>query len=143
RSASQEISVTRFETEYKPNTLFIYGEGTEAGGDPSGATPMRAHTDQDGNYTGVFDVYTTLTPGGTFYLRDRAVATSRLYGGADGTLEPCATTGIATPETGGQYRVTVDLNNNTYAFLHIDRWSLVGDAVEGGWGGDVPLAYKG
>src|SRR5690606_18853794 len=25
----------------------------------------------------------------------------------------------------------------------IDRWSLVGDAVEGGWGGDVPLDYVG
>jgi starch-binding outer membrane protein SusE/F len=56
-------------------------------------------------------------------------------------LQSCGTA-ITAPET-GQYRVTVNLNNNTYSLLKIDRWSLVGDAVEGGWGGDVPLTYQG
>src|SRR5690606_35939631 len=43
----------------------------------------------------------------------------------------------------GIYRAQVDLNTNSYTLTAIDRWSLVGDAVEGGWGGDVPLDYVG
>lgn len=139
--ASQNISVTRFETEYVPETLFIYGSGAEAGDNAANATPLRERLDADGNTTGVFDVYTTLTAGGTYYFRDQANTQSRRYGGADGILEGCGPA-ITAPES-GQYRVTVDLINNTYELLHIDRWSLVGDAVEGGWGGDVPLTYKG
>ena len=139
--ATQPVSITRFDTDYVPATLFIYGTGAEAGEDVASATPMRALTDGDGNPTGVFEVYTTLTAGGTYQFRDQANLQSRVYGGAEGELEGCGPA-ITTPET-GQYRVTVDLNDNTYELLHIDRWSLVGDAVEGGWGGDVPLTYKG
>lgn len=139
--ATQEVSVTRFETDRIPTTLFIYGSGSEAGEDASNATAMRSVVDADGNPTGVFDVYTTLTSGGTYYFRDQANTQSRLYGGADGVLAGCGPA-ITAPET-AQYKVTVDLNKNTYELLKIDRWSLVGDAVEGGWGGDVPLTYKG
>ena len=49
---------------------------------------------------------------------------------------------ISVTET-GVYRVTVNLNDNTFQTFKVDRWSLVGDAVEGGWGGDVPLTYQG
>lgn len=140
-AARQPVSVKRFETERMPSTLYIYGTGAEAGEDPSNATPMRAMADAEGNPTGVFEAYTTLTSGGTYSFRDQANTNSRLYGGADGTVTGCGPA-IAAPET-GQYRVTVDLVNNTYELLKIDRWSLVGDAVEGGWGGDVPLTYKG
>lgn len=139
--ATRPVSVTRFETEYMPASLFIHGSGTEAGEDAANATAMRAIPDAEGNPSGVFDVYTTLTQGGTYYFRDQANATSRLYGGTDGALEGCGPA-ITAPET-AQYRVTVNLNDNTYSLLKIDRWSLVGDAVEGGWGGDVPLEYKG
>lgn len=140
-SARRKLTITRFETEYVPETLFIYGSGTEAGEDISNATAMRSIPDAEGNPSGVFDVYTTLTAGGTYYFRDQASVTARQYGGTEGALEGCGAA-IAAPET-AQYRVTVDLNNNTYTLLKIDRWSLVGDAVEGGWGGDVPLEYKG
>ncbi len=140
-TASHSLSVTRFETEHSPESLFIYGSATEAGDAVDNATPMRSIPDAEGEASGVFDVYTTLTAGATYSFRDRPNAVSRGYGGADGTLEPCGPA-IAAPET-GQYRVTVDLTNNTYTLLKIDRWSLVGDAVEGGWGGDVPLSYQG
>jgi hypothetical protein len=137
----KNVSVTRFETEYHPSTLFIYGSGAESGEDPTNATPMRAILDAEQNSTGVFEVYTTLTEGGTYYFRDKATTQSRKYGGSEGALEGCGPA-ITAPET-GQYRVRVDLNENTYELFKIERWSLVGDAVEGGWGGDVPLAYKG
>ena len=140
-SATQRVSIKRFDTDRIPTTLFISGSGSEAGEDASNATPMRALLDAEGAPTGVFDVYTTLTAGGSYSFRDQATTQSRLYGGADGTLQGCGAA-IAAPET-AQYRVTVDLNNNTYELLKIDRWSIVGGAVEGGWGADVPLAYKG
>lgn len=139
--ATQNVTFTRFETDYMPSTLYITGAATEAGANPENATLMRAQKNSEGALTHVFDVYTTLTEGETFQFRDQANTRSRLYGGSEGELEGCGAA-IAAPET-GQYRITVDLNTNTYELLKIDRWSLVGDAVAGGWGGDVPLAYKG
>lgn len=139
--SKQTITFTRFETEYMPETLFITGEATEAGDDVTGATPMRGRKNTMGEPSHIFEVYTTLTEGKTYHFRDQAIATSRVYGGNGGVLEGCGPA-IAAPET-GQYRVTVNLNTNAYTLLHIDRWSMVGDAVEGGWGGDVPLAYQG
>jgi hypothetical protein len=139
--SKQNISVTRFETDHIPSTLYLYGSGTESGEDAANASPMRPVLDNEGNPTGIFEVYTSLTAGGTYSFRDQATTQSRPYGGADGVLEGCGPA-IAAPET-GQYRVTVNLTENTYELLKIDRWSLVGDAVEGGWGGDVPLTYKG
>lgn len=133
--AEQNISLTRFETERMPSTLFITGSGTERGADPAQAIEMYA---KDVN---VFEVYTKLTQGQTYQFRDQAAATSKVYGGNAGTLAGCGPA-IAVDET-AVYRVTVDLDADTYSVLKIDRWSLVGDAVEGGWGGDVPLAYQG
>ena len=139
--ASQAISFTRFETDYMPSTLFLTGTATEKGADVTQAIAMRAKVDSDEEPTNVFDVYTTLTEGATYQFRDQGIEQSRVYGGNDGTLQGCGPA-ITAPAT-GQYRITVDLNDNTYELLKIDKWSLVGDAVEGGWGGDVPLTYQG
>lgn len=140
-SASSPITVTRFADERIPDTMFITGAATEAGNDPANATPMRARKNADGQNTGIFDVYTTLTEGATFQFRDRPAANSKIYGGSEGSLEGCGAA-IAAPET-SQYRVTVDLNSNSYNLWKVETWSVVGDPFEGGWGGDVPLDYKG
>lgn len=140
-TAKQAFSITRFQNEYMPETMFISGSATEAGEDITEATKMRTHKDADGNVTNIFDVYTTLTAGKTYFFRDENNTTSKIFGGEEGALAGCGAA-ITAPET-GVYRVTVDLNSNTYSLLKIDRWSLVGDAVEGGWGGDVPLTYAG
>lgn len=139
---SQNITITRFATEYEPATLYITGSGTEAGSDANNATLMRAQKDAEGNITQIFDVYTTLTAGGTYSFRHDASAISKSYGGNNGNLQNCGGPAITVTET-AQYRVTVNLTDHTYELLKIEKWSLVGDAVEGGWGGDVPLAYKG
>lgn len=139
--ASQNISFTRFETERMPATMFITGSATEKGADPTQAIEMRALVDEDGEQTNVFDVYTKLTADATYQFRDQANTTSKIFGGNAGTLAGCGPA-ITVSET-AVYRITVNLNDNTYQTLKIDRWSLVGDAVEGGWGGDVPLAYQG
>lgn len=139
---TQNISVTRFATEYFPEALFITGTGTEAGSDAANATKMRARTNADGDITNIFDVYTTLNKSGTFEFRDQADSYSKIWGGAaDKKLDDCGS--AIQPSGTGPTRIVVNLNNNTYDTLRITKWSLVGDAVEGGWGGDVPLAYKG
>lgn len=141
-TSSEPISVTRFETEYEPTTLYITGSGTEAGADPADATLMRTLRDGDGNSTNIFDVYLTLTAGGTYSFRHEAALVTKSMGGSNGNLETCGGPAIAVAES-GTYRVTANLNNNTYQLWKVDKWSLVGGPVEGGWGGDVPLAYKG
>jgi len=139
--ASQNISFTRFVTERVPETLFITGAATEAGADVTQATAMRALLDADGNATQAFEVYITLTSGSTYTFRDRANVISKIFGGKDKHLEECGAA-IVAPET-GIYRVTVDLNTHTYDLLKIDRWSLVGDVIDGSWNGDVALTYQG
>lgn len=138
---SNAITIKRFANDPVVEQMFITGGATEAGTNVENATPMRALKNADGELTGVFDVYTRLTSGQTYSFRDKALETSRVYGGSNGTLTPCGAA-ITAPED-GVYRVRIDLNDNTYDLWLVDRWSLVGDAVEGGWGGDVPLAYKG
>lgn len=140
-TVKQAFSITRFQNEYVPETMFITGGATEAGEEVAAATKMRAHKNANGINTNIFDVYTTLTAGKSYFFRNENNTLSKMYGGNEGTLQGCGAA-ITAPET-GQYRVTVNLNNNTYSLLKIDRWSLVGDAVEGGWGGDVPLTYQG
>jgi len=137
---TRDITIKRFETEYVPTTLFLTGEATEAGTDVTKAIPFRALVDADSKQTGVFELYTHLNKGAKFMFRDQADALSRKMGGADGKLT-CGTDLTATDSA--EYRITVDVVNNTYDLMKIDRWSLVGDAVEGGWGGDVPLTYVG
>jgi starch-binding outer membrane protein SusE/F len=138
--ATQNVNITRFATEGIPLALYITGAATEAGANVASAVVMRGQKDASGKLTGVFDVYTTLTKGATYAFRDEAKAESRLIGGSEGKLK-CGEM-ITAAET-AQYRVTVDVNKNTYSLLKIEKWSLVGDAIEGGWGGDVPIAYKG
>ena len=63
------------------------------------------------------------------------------FGGSDGTIEAFGDAIVA--ENSGVYRITVNLDNNTYQLLQIDFWSMVGTPINGGWGGDEPLDYKG
>ncbi|MCH7408812.1 hypothetical protein MM239_05350 [Belliella sp. DSM 111904] len=139
--ARQSLSVRPFSANYQPSTMFVSGEGSEKGGSPTDAIAMRSVTKSDGTATGVFEAYLTLHAGQEVFFRDRAIIGSRKFGGDDGVLEACGA-GLEVEET-AQYRVQVDLTKNTYTLTKIERWSLVGDAVEGGWGGDVPLAYQG
>jgi hypothetical protein len=140
--ATLEISVTRFETEYEPTTLYITGSGTEAGSDPADATLMRTQKDGDGNPTQIYDTYINLTAGAAYSFRHGATAVTKKIGGAEGNLETCGGPEIMVAES-GVYRVTANLNDNSYQLWKVDKWSLVGGPVEGGWGGDVALAYKG
>jgi len=139
--ASQNVTIKRFESEAFPTQLFVAGTATEKGADLSQAIAMKALTDAEGNLTNVYELYTGLTSGGTLMFYSAQSAQGMTYGGASGQL---AKNGAAITAPGaGQYRITVDFNTNTYTFLKIDKWSVVGDNITGGWGGDAPLQYKG
>ncbi|MFC4872686.1 SusE domain-containing protein [Negadavirga shengliensis] len=137
----QAVSITPYSTEYIPSSLFVSGSATETGPATGDAIAMNERVKADGSRTGIYEAYTALKGGETLYFRDKAEVGSRKFGGNQGILEACGEA-ITAPES-GEYRVIVNLNDNTYEFTKIDRWSLVGDAVEGGWGGDVPLTYQG
>ncbi|WP_066834080.1 hypothetical protein [Rufibacter ruber] len=139
-SSAKLVSVKRFKNETA--TLYISGSATEKGTDVGQAIMMRPRKDSDGKPTNVFDVYTKLTAGGTFQFYSQPNVNSIVFG-ADGNGKiKKKGTAIAAPGA-GTYRITVDLNNNTYSFLKIDKWSVVGGAFASGWGGDEPLQYQG
>lgn len=135
------ITITPYASEYQPQSLFIAGSATENGAEVGQALAMKQLMKADGTATGIYELYTSLTNDGTFHFRDKAAVGARQIGGEGGNLIPCGV-GMSVPEA-GVYRVRVDLHTNSYELAALDRWSLVGDAVEGGWGGDVPLDYVG
>ncbi len=136
-----EIAVTRFKTEYKPQQLFLTGAGTEAGTELASAIPFRALKDADGNHTYRFEAYTHLEAGENFRIYSSRQMPAHVYGGSDGQLvkngEPL------TVSESGEYRLTVDLEAQTYELLKINKLSIVGDVIPNGWGGDEPLEYQG
>ncbi|WP_224997142.1 SusE domain-containing protein [Cesiribacter sp. SM1] len=138
---SQPIAITRFLTESAPLTLYISGAATEKGADVTQAIAMKAFKDADGNPANIFEIYTSLKAGEGFKFYSQPAAQSMVYGGANGQLVKNGEAITATEA--GQYRITVNFENNTYNLLKIDKWSVVGDIIEGGWGGDAPLQYKG
>ncbi|RNI26757.1 SusE domain-containing protein [Rufibacter latericius] len=139
-STGKLVSVKRFQNE--TTSLYLSGSATEKGTDVSQAIMMRALKDSDGKPTNVFEAYTRLTAGGTFLFYSQPNANSIVFGAAgNGTLRKKGTP-IPAPGS-GTYRITADMNNNTYSFVKIDKWSVVGGAFASGWGGDEPLDYQG
>lgn len=139
--AERAIVLKRFATEAIPLSLYLTGSATEAGESAANAISMRALKDADGNPANVFEVYTSFTSSGTYRFLVQPSQQSVAYGGSGGALTK-AGSAISSPGE-GTWRITVDFNTNTYSLLKIDKWSLVGNGVPGGWGGDVPLAYIG
>ncbi|SFU41918.1 SusE outer membrane protein [Pustulibacterium marinum] len=139
--AARSIHFTRFETEYVPVQLFVSGAATEAGTDLSNAVAMRHLLDGDQNNTFVFETYTSLEAGMPFQFYSKRELPAHIYGGGENTLIKGGD--ALTVEESGVYRITVDLMNNTYSLLMINNWSIVGEPIPNGWGGDAPLTYIG
>ncbi|TVQ08512.1 MAG: hypothetical protein EA361_16525 [Bacteroidetes bacterium] len=139
--STRNITFSRFEDETLPVALYLSGSATEAGTTAADAISLRALMNAEGDLTNVFEIYTSFEAAGTFTLLTNPSEQAVSYGGADGSLVKSGAP-IESPGE-GTYRLTADFNNNTYEFLEIDRWSLVGNGVPGGWGGDNPLEYIG
>ena len=139
--SSGDLSVTRFVHEIIPTSLYVSGEATETGTDLSKAIPMRRLKDANGKGLNRYEAYTHLDKGKTFKFFSATSLPAHQYGGSDGNLVKSGTA-IVAPDSAA-YRISVDLDNNTYSLLKIDKWSVVGGIINGGWGGDEPLQYQG
>ncbi len=136
-----DLKVTRFVKEILPQTLFISGTATENNNNLSEAITLRRLTDANGIKSNIYEVYTSLIAGKTYKFYSERSLPALQYGGNNGNLEPFGDGIVA--ENSGQFRVKVNLDNNTYELLQINFWSMVGTPINGGWGGDEPLEYQG
>jgi hypothetical protein len=139
--ATQPVSFVRFETETLPTSLFISGSATENNNVLENAIRMKRMTNEQGELSGVFEVYSSLNEGASFKFYSNASVQSQQFGGSNGVLERFGSE-IEVQES-GTYRIKADLENDTYELLKIENWSIVGDVIPVGWGGDFPLTYEG
>ena len=127
-----------FKTAALPDAIYALGDGTEAGWDNTKAIKI-SQTATPGIYEGIL----VLTPAKSMKFiqtlgawqpqwgqatgQDTGVLGANLGGGSD----PDA---ITTPETGGNYKVTVDLGAMTYKVVaaYPSALFMIGDGV-GGW----------
>ena len=139
--SSQTITVKRFEDEIVPNRLFISGEATEDNGVLADAIQLKRLNDPDGNVSNIHEIFTSLKAGQSYQFFSENTLPSLHYGGENGTLEKSGQDIIADED--GQYRIKVNLDNNTYELFKINFFSMIGSPVSGGWNGDESLNYQG
>ncbi|MDW5288907.1 SusE domain-containing protein [Formosa sp. PL04] len=135
------LIVKRFENEIIPTQLFLSGTATENGNDISNAIPLRRLNNSEGNPSNNYEMYTSLTAGNTFMFYSEQSLPAHKYGGAEDVLVKNGNPISVTED--GQYRISVDLDNNTYSLLKINTWNVKGSPIIGGWDSDEPLAYIG
>ncbi|PXY45163.1 SusE domain-containing protein [Flavobacterium hydrophilum] len=140
--AENEISFKRFPTELIPKKLYISGTATENNNVLSNAIEMQRLKNSGGALSNIHEIYTSLTAGNTYKFYSEKALPCHQYGGSDNNKLVKSGNPITVKES-GQYRISVNLDNNTYNLLKIDKWSVVGDPISGGWGGDQPLTYQG
>jgi hypothetical protein len=135
------VSFSRFEMEAIPTLLYVTGTATESGSDVEEAIAMRSITDADGAPTNIFELYTSLSSNGSFRFVGQPSEGAINYGGSQGELVKNGDD--ITVDEESVYRITVDFDENTYTILKVDKWSVVGNLIPGGWDGDEPLEYQG
>ncbi|GGD09004.1 SusE domain-containing protein [Hyunsoonleella pacifica] len=135
------LNITRFESEALPQSLYISGTATENNNDLSQAIALRRLTDSNGALSNIYEVYTSLVAGESYKFYSERSLPALEFGGSDGNIVSFGDAIVANDS--GQFRIRVDLDNNTYELFQINFWSMVGTPINGGWGGDEPLAYQG
>ena len=101
-----------------PASVFITGEGSESGTDLSKAGDMKQLSD------GIFEIYTQLTAGKTYYFTDAKVGTPRtFYSNSTGTLleGTALIPAISTVATTGVYRIDLDFSIGAATMTHITK----------------------
>jgi hypothetical protein len=135
------LSVTRFITEYIPAQLFLSGTATEQGADLAAAISFKRLNNSEGVASNKYELYTSLSAGNSFQLYSEQSLPAHRYGGSEGNLQKNGSP--MTVEEDGAYRISVDLDTNTYTIFKIEKWSVVGSPIINNWGGDEPLTYIG
>lgn len=137
----QEVTFKRFESMYKPEQWFISGAATENGTELTMATALRALKNAEGAMTYQFEGYTHLEAGQGFKIFSKNEMPAHVYGGSEGVLVKNGPA-ISVAES-GEYKLTVNLEEQTYSLMKINKLSIVGNIIPGGWGGDEALEYVG
>ena len=140
--ATNEITLNRFENEIIPERLFLSGTAAENNNNLAEAISLRRLNNAEGNPSNIYEIYTSLTAGNSFKLYSEQSLPALVYGGTDDGQIVKSGSALSVPQD-GQYRIKVDLDNNTYSILKIDRWNVKGSPIIGGWGSDEPLEYIG
>ena len=135
------LKVQRFENETIPTKIYISGTATENNNNLAEAIVLKRLTDDNGLQSNIHEVYTSLVAGETYKFYSERSLPALQYGGSDGNLELFGAGIIA--ENDGQFRIRINLDDNTYELLQINYWGMVGTPINGGWGGDEPLEYQG
>ncbi|QLE01269.1 SusE domain-containing protein [Galbibacter sp. BG1] len=138
---ASSVVFTRFDSQGPPPTLYLGGNATEAGNDIEAALYMKRLQMGDGTETNVFEIYSSLTGGETYNFYSTTNDDARVFT-AEGETITSGSEGIVAPES-GEYRITVDFDAEKLSLYKIDYWSVVGNVIKDGWGGDEPLAYQG
>ncbi|MGB5818711.1 MAG: SusE domain-containing protein [Saonia sp.] len=139
--SSAALSLQRFDVQGPPQDLFIGGAATEVGADISNALQMNKLEKADGSNTNIFQIYTSLESGADYNFFSSRTDNITTYTVNVESIE-IGETPIIAPET-GVYRITVDFDTETFSLFKIDKWSIVGNVITDGWGGDEPLEYMG
>lgn len=100
-----------------PATVYVTGDGSEGGTDLSKANVMKSISD------GVYEIYTKLTAGKTYFFTDASVGTPRkFYTDAKGTLLEGAIG--CTVATTGVYRINLDFSIGASTMTQITKWEF-------------------
>ncbi len=136
-----ELKIKRFVNEIIPTQLFLSGEATETGADLSMAISFKRLNNSSGNPSNIYEIYTSLKKDKEFKFYSERSLPAHIYGGENDNLVKSGNSIKVTED--GQYRITVNLDSNTYSLLKIERWNVKGSPIIGGWGSDEPLEYIG
>lgn len=138
---SAKISLKRFDSEIIPEQLFISGEATETGSDLSAAIALKRLNGADQTPSNKHEIYTSLLANKPYKFYSEQAMPAHQYGGADGALLKNGS--ALSVEEEGVYRITIDLDANTYSLFKINQFGAIGGAFSTGWGSDQFLEYQG
>ncbi|MCD7971602.1 MAG: Ig-like domain-containing protein [Candidatus Azobacteroides sp.] len=139
-TSTQQVTINNQVTE-----LYFVGSASESGDGLENAISMKMLTDLNGSVGAEFEIFTKLTPEGTFkFYTSREAANAIVYGGSNGNLIQDGSD-ISVAET-QPVRILVNMAKNTFTVFPVSL-SLVGSAVPGGWepaaGIEVPYLSDG
>lgn len=119
-------------------TLYIPGD--YQGWDPATAPELN----QFEGVPGIYEAYVYMPATGTKYFKytDARDWNHTNYGnGGSGTMTTDgAAAGMSVTNT-GMYKLTANLNTNTWTATRITRWAIIGDATTSGWTSDLAMTY--
>ena len=142
-TASKTLSVIRMNGYEDSGSLYITGDGCEAG-----SNLLAMHRNEEG----VYEIYTKLIPGKTYYFRPSNTDASIAYYINEGKLDETASTFQNSLD--GVYKISVDLNSRSMTSpIKIDEvgfWFCPTNTVEwslsytgnGTWVGNGPINFK-